>query len=78
MSPHSRSVTRQMVKKIDCFVCGKTSLSRNEIGVNKKLLGENIAQFYCLDCLAGYLDVSVEELQDKIEEFKREGCKLFG
>lgn len=63
---------------INCFVCGKTSLSRNEIGVNKKLMGEHIAQFYCLDCLASYLDVTVEELQEKIEEFKREGCKLFG
>jgi len=30
-----------------------------------------------MDCLAGYLDTTVEELMDKIEEFKEEGCKLF-
>ena len=65
------------MKKTDCFVCGKQSLSRNEIGINKKLIGADIAQLYCLNCLASYLDVSVEELQDKIDEFKREGCKLF-
>jgi hypothetical protein len=66
------------MKKNDCFVCGKTSLSRDEVGTNKKLLGHKIAHFYCINCLASYLDVTVEELQDKIEEFKREGCKLFG
>ena len=32
---------------------------------------------YCMECLADYLEVSVEDLQDKIEEFKEEGCKLF-
>lgn len=30
-----------------------------------------------LDCLAEYLDCTVQELLDKIEEFKEEGCKLF-
>ena len=37
----------------------------------------DIANFYCLDCLAEYLDCTVQELLDKIEEFKEEGCKLF-
>ncbi len=27
---------------ITCVACGKTDLTRNEIGINKKLLGENI------------------------------------
>ena len=36
-----------------------------------------IKNFYCLDCLAEYLDCTVQELLDKIEEFKEEGCKLF-
>lgn len=62
---------------INCVACGKQNLSKNTIGVNKKLLGENVSNFYCMDCLAQYLDVSVSDLLDKIEEFKDEGCKLF-
>lgn len=60
-----------------CVSCGKSSLTRDEIGICQKLLGEEIEQFYCLDCLADYLGVSVEDIQNKIEEFKAEGCKLF-
>lgn len=60
-----------------CISCGKESLTKNEIGINKKLLGENIENFYCLECLAEYLDVSTQDILDKIEEFKEEGCKLF-
>lgn len=33
--------------------------------------------FYCMNCLADYLDVTVDDLNEKIEEFKDEGCKLF-
>lgn len=63
--------------KIECVSCGKTDLNKDTIGINKKLLGKNIKNFYCMDCLASYLDTSVEELLEKIEEFKEEGCKLF-
>lgn len=61
---------------ITCVACGKTGLVRNEIGINKKLLGEDVENFYCLDCLAEYLDVTPQDILDKIEEFKEEGCKL--
>lgn len=60
-----------------CYVCGKENLSKDEIGITKKLLGKNTKVFYCLSCLAEYLEVSEEELQDKINEFKDEGCILF-
>ncbi len=60
-----------------CIACGKEGLDKDTIGINKKLLGTNIKQFYCMNCLADYLDTTVEELQDKIEEFKEEGCTLF-
>lgn len=60
-----------------CIACGKNPLSKDEIGINKKLLGEQIDSFYCLDCLADYLEVETQDLLDKIEEFKEEGCKLF-
>ena len=63
--------------KIDCIICGKNNLNKNTIGINKKLLGEDMENFYCMDCLSEYLGCTVEELLDKIEEFKEEGCKLF-
>ena len=65
------------VKKVSCVSCGKEALEKNEIGINKKLLGEQVESFYCMDCLADYLDVSVQDILDKIEEFKDQGCKLF-
>lgn len=60
-----------------CISCGKDELSKNTIGINKKLLGDDIKYFYCMDCLANYLEVTVDDLYDKIEEFREEGCKLF-
>ena len=65
------------MKKIECVACGCKNLSKNTIGINKKLLGTDISRFYCMDCLANYLDVTVDDLMDKIEEFKEEGCTLF-
>lgn len=65
------------MKKISCVACALEDLPKNTIGINKKLLGTDIENYYCLDCLADYLDVTVEELLEKIEEFKEEGCKLF-
>lgn len=63
--------------KFKCVSCGMNDLDKDTIGINKKLLGSSIKSFYCMDCLANALDVTVEELLDKIEEFKDEGCELF-
>lgn len=60
-----------------CSSCWKAPLSKDEIGICKKLLGEKTKTFFCMDCLASYLDTSVEELYEKIEEFREEGCILF-
>ena len=61
----------------ECVVCGNNDLSKDTIGINKKLLGSEISYFYCMECLADYLECTVDELMDKIEEFKAEGCTLF-
>ena len=60
-----------------CCSCRKEPLSRDEIGICKKLLGTKTRNFFCIDCLASYLDTTVDELLERIEEFKEEGCKLF-
>ncbi len=63
--------------RADCIICGQKGLSKNAVGINKKLLGEDIDNIDRIDCLAEYLGCTVEELLEKIEEFKEEGCKLF-
>lgn len=63
--------------KYTCYVCGKTPLTKDEIGITKKLIDKKATQFYCLTCLAEQLEVTEEELVAKIEEFKEEGCTLF-
>jgi predicted nucleic-acid-binding Zn-ribbon protein len=60
-----------------CYVCGKTPLTKDEIGLTKKLIDKKTTNFYCLSCLAEYFEVEVDELLAKIEEFKNEGCTLF-
>ncbi len=65
------------VDKKNCYICKKKALSKNEIGLTKKLLDKNSKRFYCIDCLAEYLEVDTEFLLAKIEEFKEQGCKLF-
>ena len=64
-------------KNISCITCGKKMLTKDEIGINIKLLGEGIEHYYCIDCLANYLEVTADELMEKIEDFKEEGCTLF-
>ena len=61
----------------ECLACRKSPLDKNTIGINKKMLGNQLKTFYCMDCLADYLGCSVEDLLEKIEEFKEEGCTLF-
>ncbi|OPY55982.1 MAG: hypothetical protein A4E55_02303 [Pelotomaculum sp. PtaU1.Bin035] len=65
-----------MTKKAKCYLCDK-ELEKNEVGLSKKLLGRNITRYYCISCLADYLDISVDDLLSKIEEFKEQGCRLF-
>jgi len=60
-----------------CYICEKEGLSKNEIGLTKKLLGRDSKRFFCLDCLAAYLEVDTEFLLAKIEEYKEQGCTLF-
>jgi biotin operon repressor len=66
-----------MAKKVDCFICGKNNLTHNEVGLNKKLVGKNVQKIHCMQCLAEYLGVSVDELEERMQEFKEAGCTLF-
>lgn len=64
-------------KNFECAACGKRPLTKNEVGINKKLLGMKSKNFYCVECLADFLEVEPQDILDKIEDFKNGGCKLF-
>ena len=64
-------------KQNNCIICDKSPLEKNEVGVCKKMLGDKTVNFFCLPCLAEYLDTTVDDLNAKIEEFREQGCTLF-
>lgn len=64
------------MKKCNCIKCN-SSLGKNHVALNKKMLGRQVTQFMCINCLAEYLDCIPDDLLVKIEEFKEQGCALF-
>lgn len=62
-----------------CQYC-HAELSRDEIGLSKKLFESETkkSKYSCMQCMSEILEVSKDDLLAKIEEFKRQGCKLFG
>jgi len=63
-------------KKLPCCECSK-ALRKDEVALTKKLIGTDSEEFYCIDCLAKYLECSTDDLRIKIQEFKEQGCALF-
>lgn len=65
-----------MSKKKQCCDCGK-SLKKDEIALTRKLIDIDATEFYCLDCMAEFIGCSKQDLIEKIQEFKEQGCTLF-
>ena len=64
-------------KEYACTSCRKMPLTKDEMGASKKLLGVDTNQLYCIDCLSAYLEVTPEDILEKIQMFKEDGCELF-
>ena len=65
-----------MSKKKECCDCGRT-LKKDEVALTRKLIDVDTEEFYCLDCLSEFLGCTVQDLKEKIQEFKEQGCTLF-
>lgn len=59
-----------------CRQCGR-ELTFNEIGAHKKFINRGSTSYFCKTCLAAWLDVPEEMIDEKIEQFKKQGCTLF-
>lgn len=65
-----------MRKRVECCECGRV-LVKDEVALCRKLLGVDIEEYYCIDCLSTYLECAKSDLEIKIQEFKEQGCTLF-
>ena len=65
-----------MKKKKTCCECGKR-LSKDEAALCQKLIDIDTEEFYCIACLAEYIGCIEQDLREKIQEFKEQGCTLF-
>lgn len=59
-----------------CKECQR-SLIPDEIGLNYKLISRECTEFLCMTCLGKAFGVTEEILQNKILQYKRQGCLLF-
>lgn len=65
-----------MDRQENCKKCGGP-LTRDEIGLYKKLFNRAAVSFLCLSCSAEYFGVTPGLLENKIRQFKEMGCTLF-
>jgi LCP family protein required for cell wall assembly len=66
---------RQALKEF-CIVCGK-ELTRDEIGLHKKLVNRGATAFKCKPCLAAFFRITEEQCDEMIAHFRETGCTLF-
>ena len=59
-----------------CKKCGR-EVTHDEMAMNWKMLNRGATTYFCLTCLAEYFKVDEQNLKDKMEYFRKMGCKLF-
>ena len=59
-----------------CIRCG-APLTKDEVGLTKKLINRGCTEFLCYHCLAKHFHVTVEDLRRKVAKFREMGCTLF-
>ena len=65
-----------MTEPVRCVRCG-AALTKDDIGLTRKLINRGATEFCCLSCLARHFELTEEILREKIKEFKAMGCTLF-
>jgi len=59
-----------------CMQCGRV-LTRDEIGLHKKMINRGAVRYLCISCLSAYYSVTEEHMQERIRHFREQGCTLF-
>ena len=59
-----------------CMRCA-APLTRDEVGLTKKLINRGATEYLCFACLAAHFQVTTDLLKQKVVEFREMGCTLF-
>lgn len=59
-----------------CKQCG-APVNADEIGLTKKLINRGAQEYLCKNCLAAFFGCTTARLDEKIEQFRHDGCVLF-
>lgn len=64
------------MKEVHCAVCNKKVIN-DEVAINVKILGKQIGNIRCYDCLSEVVSCSKSKLIELSEYYKSSGCNLF-
>lgn len=71
-----RNVALQYFNKT-CCECGKNVRQNDVLAMNLKMIGRSTDKIYCKKHLMAKLNMSKEEWDNNVSDFKGQGCKLF-
>lgn len=69
-------VAKQYFNKT-CIECGKNVRQNDVLAMNMKLYGRNLTEFKCKKCLMKEFGMTKNDWNNKVADFKAQGCKLF-
>ena len=59
-----------------CKECQRP-ISRDEVGLTRKLINRGLTEFYCFECLGKIYRLDMKTMKDMVESFRAAGCTLF-
>lgn len=71
-----RNVALQYFNKT-CCECGKNVRQNDVLAMNLKMFGRTTDKIYCKKCLMKELNMTKEEWDNNVADFKAQGCTLF-
>ena len=71
-----RNIALQYFNKT-CCECGKNVRQNDVLAMNLKMIGRSTDKIYCKKHLMAKLNMSKEEWDNNVSDFKGQGCKLF-
>lgn len=80
LPPEFESCAEQLVEKMgfdDIYERWTVCTIYHKLRLVFPTADRNVTQLYCMNCLANDLEISVEDLLTKIEDFKFQGYTLF-